>query len=105
MKIRNGFVSNSSTSSFVIVGVKLTKKEYKDKFGNDAYTSIEEAELDCVWDENIVGKFLACTSSDDYEIEEKEYTFAELQTVAEEVSNELSVPLDQVKVYTGVMST
>ena len=27
MKIRNGFVSNSSTSSFIIYGVKLSEKE------------------------------------------------------------------------------
>lgn len=28
MKIRNGFVSNSSSSSFIIFGVKLNEKEY-----------------------------------------------------------------------------
>jgi hypothetical protein len=41
MKTRNGFVSNSSSSSFVIVGVrisykKLFDKNKKDKYGDDS---------------------------------------------------------------------
>ena len=31
MKIRSGFVSNSSSSSFIINGVKVTNKVYEDK--------------------------------------------------------------------------
>jgi len=35
MKVRNGFVSNSSSSSFIINGVKLSNEEYGKKFYND----------------------------------------------------------------------
>ena len=42
MKIRNGFVSNSSTSSFIIYGTTIEKGKFVDKFK----TSMTEDELE-----------------------------------------------------------
>jgi hypothetical protein len=45
MKTRNGFVSNSSSSSFVCIGVDITKnKKLQSKFINDEYEIREEME-------------------------------------------------------------
>jgi hypothetical protein len=43
MKIRNGFVSNSSSSSFLIYGVRFGDNELLEKVGKDP-------ETDSVWD-------------------------------------------------------
>jgi len=45
MKIRQGFVSNSSTTSFCIAGVGLSKKELKETFDVEEAWEIESSEL------------------------------------------------------------
>lgn len=46
MKIRNGFVSNSSSSSFIIRGVKIKKTEFAEKF-NVVITDEILSQFDC----------------------------------------------------------
>jgi hypothetical protein len=44
MKIRSGFVSNSSTSSFVILGVKISENKFRKITGNiDLYEPITKS--------------------------------------------------------------
>lgn len=43
MKLRKGFVSNSSTSSFVLIGIPIRQTEYEEKF----CTRTKERRCDC----------------------------------------------------------
>ena len=65
MKIRNGFVSNSSSSSFILVGIKYTIEQMESKF-----TELEYEDLQCTDDidvcyndysggQYLIGTFLA----------------------------------------------
>ena len=67
MKIRQGFVSNSSSSSFVIAGFKLSQESF-DKLADDLRDKIEEElHITNLWeqDEVIVGFHINGCSSDD----------------------------------------
>jgi hypothetical protein len=66
MKIRNGFVSNSSSSSFVFLGYKVKETSKVDQ------DSIEDAELECEFLEGetfyLVGESLGSWGDDDWSI-------------------------------------
>jgi len=58
---RNGFVSNSSSSSFILIGIFLDSKYKKDE--NFIETLYNDCELDVCWENNhnndLVGKFIS----------------------------------------------
>lgn len=62
MKISAGFISNSSSSSFILVGVELTGEEYEK---NEGY--IEENNLDVVYGDGeiLVGSKVASAIEED----------------------------------------
>jgi hypothetical protein len=62
MKVRSGFVSNSSSSSFMVLGIRYDK--------DDLYDIAEEHGLHCISDSNIVGIYMC--GGDDYEVSETE---------------------------------
>ncbi len=96
MKIRNGFVSNSSSSSFVIVGVKrkdeiMENENFSDNLISTLY--IESSECDY-----ITGIIL----SDDEYLEDFSLNFDKLQEYAERVSKALNVNINQVELIGGI---
>jgi hypothetical protein len=97
MKVRNGFVSNSSSSSFVIIGVKRSG-EYEEIMENEKFEKgirtlyVEERDYDY-----ITGVVL----SDDDELETTCTTFEQFQEMAQKVATALNVDIKEVKLITG----
>lgn len=97
MKIRDGFVSNSSSSSFVIIGVKRNGDSEEimenENFGDKIESLyVEERDYDF-----ITGIVL----SDNDELESTCTTFEEFQEMAQKVANALNVNINEVKLITG----
>jgi len=98
MKIRNGFVSNSSSSSFVILGVGQNG-DGEDIMERDYTNGIEALYVEGEFD-YIVGIVIA--SGDDYDFDESTTSVAEMHDMATKVSEELNVDINEVKLITGV---
>ena len=117
MKTRNGFVSNSSSSSFVIVGTPLTKKletRLKEKLGVKSddedwqYEKEEEIEklgISILYTEgpgsgHTVGKVLADVGSDGDFLERQSYSIDQLNYMADQVRKVLGEDVD-IKLMLG----
>jgi len=106
MKIRNGFVSNSSSSSFVLVGAKVkgfkpsedNMKEILDSHGIKYGEYIENDFWDAMYneklmglaylgEESIIGRFIA--SGDECGLDESQTSVEELADVAKKVKEDI----------------
>jgi hypothetical protein len=105
MKIRKSFVSNSSTSSFILVGCKaddlhLTREE-EEKIYDDEYTPIRLCN-----DGELLGVELASWSDDDgieeidFEVLSK-YVDDSRKTIEEFCKNK-NISAPKIKVYAGI---
>ena len=125
MKVRTGFVSNSSSSSFVIAGVLLDQKELADKANVDIDEIYEFADdlceelkvdfeiggdSDVPDDKIIIGKKLSYSYDSDY-LEKFSTTLKEIQSISEAVVDKINEKLnteytaDDVKIIGGTKAT
>jgi len=103
MKIRNGFVSNSSSSSFVVIGVKVNSKDYIKEDSDDYLDDIFENGVSALYIEEddydyVAGIVLA--DGDDY-LENTSTTLEEFKEMSETVAKELKVDASKVSLITG----
>ncbi len=103
MKLRLGFVSNSSSSSFVLVGKSL-KGQLVPAGYDDWYEFLEEYDIDYQYDENsstmYTGKMITRLSGDEYGVNELDLT--NLVALQEQVAK-LPLPDVPVKIYFGTV--
>ena len=101
MKKRTGFISNSSTASFVLLGFDVTDLGIKDPDPNDGLYGGDEGGCPPGVD-TVIGKFIFKCSSDDYaesEVIDLEPLMVEVQAIREKYGS-----TQPIKLWTGVMS-
>ena len=102
MKLRIGFVSNSSSASFVLIGVRIDERVLIEMLGDDYYEELRKLGLDMPSEAGCVGKLISV--SYEGESSEIEWELDKLNEAAKDVSTVLSIPLSDIKLIFGVMS-
>jgi len=99
MKIRNGFVSNSSSSSFIMIGVPSSAlgEDFDEEY-NYKEESLESVYVERSGYNYIVGYVLADT---DEELESGDISSDEILLKSSEISDKLGVSIEKVKLYYG----
>jgi hypothetical protein len=104
MKIRTGFVSNSSSSSFIAIGIRATEEISKkvleiNNLSDDDYYDCD----DIIYDDSeygILGVHLAIIDDCGY-IEDKEISLSDRLQIIENLSSKYCIPKEEFKLITG----
>ena len=123
MKARIGFVSNSSSSSFVLVGYKL-KEEKRLDILKKLFPKFKDLDEDALnekyWDQEkimilegpddgvakgtiVVGKIISEINSESYEMQERDMDFKELEESVSEIKELLDIK-ESPRLITGTRS-
>lgn len=97
MKVRSGFVSNSSTSSYVILGISNPSESVLEKF-QELYDAWNEGETQTHYyhddDGRFVGIALGCASEGDT----VEVSLGKIAEMSTGLANLLGVEVDELKI-------
>lgn len=102
MKVRNGFVSNSSTSSFILIGFKYQCKneEESDKLYRTSLDSLGQEDYPLLENEILLGKMYSWSSDEEVPSTEVDFpaTVKEIQNLCEK--NGIAYPRE-FKIFMG----
>ena len=101
MKIRSGFVSNSSSSSFVILGYRMDKAEYK-KLTDDERDTLYDRD-DVLSDDGppIIGEVLGEIDENNYYFHPKEFDCDEIKKKISALAKKYKKKISEIKLIIG----
>ena len=99
MKVRNGFVSNSSSSSFILLGANVDKvNDYKSFDG----MSVDKWEISTLYIEEHYEQIIGIVLADDNEyLDFGILKYDKITELSTKLSHKLSIPIEEIELIYG----